>query len=86
MNVRDITYETARQFSEIAASQHWIEARIGDLNRAAQEVTAALKDQQKYFNAALGIAKKRKKKRRGTKKPLQIVKRAKKPTKKKRRK
>ena len=63
MNIRDIVYETAKQFSEIAASQHWIEARIGDLNRAAQEVTEALRNQQAYFNEALGIAREKKKKR-----------------------
>ena len=81
MNVRDIAYETARQFSEIAASQHWIEARIGELNRAAQEVTAALKDQKQYFWEALDLAKEKKKKKRKPKAKPKIKprKKAKKP-------
>ncbi len=46
MTTRDIVYTTARQFSEIAASQHWIEQRM-------VEIKNALNAQERRFNRVL---------------------------------
>jgi indole-3-glycerol phosphate synthase len=46
MNIRDVVYETARQFSEIAASQRWIEQKM-------LEIQKALNSQQRRFDRVL---------------------------------
>jgi hypothetical protein len=68
VNVRDIAYETARQFSEIAASQHWIEQRM-------VEIKSALNAQELHFNNVLkqlGIVIKEKKPRKVKTKIIRI--------------